>query len=178
MPVRPDLRALTLAADALDRSAGAVEADAAGVDQLVGGLPWHGPRRDVVGRSVEVATGAARSAPAWALRQLALDVEHELRVLAALADRARRHLEDLFRQAHALVRATADAVADLAAQGVARIAWEVVTLDPAGALAEARALADQAHDRLASVTLRLAALPEPHDVAWRRLGPEILAWRP
>lgn len=184
MPVFPDLRALHAAADAVDRAASMVESDAASVAGLVDGLPWRGPRRQIVVGGATAAVGVARGQAAAerelarALRQLALDVEHELRLLAALADRARRHLEDLLRRARALVAATADAVAAAAAQVGTRVLFEVVTFDPVGALREARELAERALETAWRITVRLQALPVPHDPAWRHLGPELLAWRP
>jgi len=184
MPVLPDLRSLYEAADAVDRTAGTVEADTASLARMIDGLPWRGPRRDLIAGSATLAVGAAggqaaeERALARALRALAIDVEHELRVLAELADRARRHLEELLRRARALVEATAAVVADAAAQVGPRVVIEVVTFDPVGALREARRLADQAVDRMRSVMVRLHTLPEPRDPAWRQLGPEILGWRP
>ena len=183
MPVLPDVRALITAADAVDRSADAVEADAAGVGRLVDALPWHGPRRPVVAGSAVGAVALGRAqveaerALARALRVLAGEVEHELRVLAELAARARRHLEELLQRARGLVAATADAVARAAA-GLAGFVAEVMTLDPLGALREAQQLADEAEEILRSVVQRLNALPEPHDPAWRHLGPATLSWRP
>jgi hypothetical protein len=138
----------------------------------------------VVGGAAHAAVGVARAQAgaerelARALRQLALDVEDELRFLAALADRARRHLEELLRRARSMVEAAADAVTDAVAQLATHVLLEVVTLDPGGAVREARVLAEQALDRWRSITLRLQTLPEAHDPQWRRLGPEILAWRP
>lgn len=184
MPVLPDLRALHTAADAVDRAADTVEADAASVAGLVGGLPWRGPRRELVVGGANAAVGVARGQAAAerelarALRQLALDVEHELRLLAALADRARRHLEDLLRRARALVAATADAVAAAAARVASRVLFEVVTLDPVGALREAKELAERAVETARRITVRLQSLPSPADPAWRQLAPEILGWRP
>lgn len=184
MPVLPDLRALVTAADAVDRVAATVEADAGGVARLLEELPWHGPRRHAVGGGARLAVGAARGQVAAerdlarALRQLALDVEHELAVLAALAARARRHLEDLMHRARALVAAAADAVAGAAAQVGTRLVLEVVTLDPLGALREARAMAERAGEILRSVVVRLQTLPDPSDPVWRELGPMVLAWRP
>lgn len=184
MPVLPDLGVLYAAADAIDRTAATVEADAASVDRLVDALPWRGPRREVVAGGARVAVGVARGQAgaerelARALRQLALDVERELQVLAELAARARHHLEDLLQRAQALVAATADAVAAAAASIATRVLLEVATLDPAGALREARQLAEEALDRLRRITLRLHSLPARSDPIWRRLAPEILGWRP
>lgn len=183
MPSNPDVRSLRAAADAVDRSADAVEADAAATARLVEGLPWHGPRRQVVvnGALGAVAVGRAQAeaerALARALRQLAAEVEHELRVLSELAARARRHLEELLRRARSVAAATADAVTRAAA-GVGSIVAEVMTLDPLGAVREARQLADEAEGILRSVVQRLQTLPEPHDPAWRHLGPALLGWRP
>ena len=184
MPVLPDLRALHTAADAVDRAADTVEADAAGVARLVDDLPWRGPRREVAAGGARAAVLAARGQVAAerdlarALRQLAIDVEHELQVLAALAARARRHLEELLHRARALVAATADAVAGAVARAGAQVLFEVVTMDPLGALREARQMAERAGEILRSVSLRLQALPEPSDPVWRRLAPVILGWRP
>ena len=184
VPFLPDVAALRVAADRLDRTAATVEADASTIASLVEGVPWRGPRREVVRGTARAAVAVARAQAgaerelARSLRQLALEVEEELRFLIALAERARRHLEELLRRARALVEATADAVRDAAAQVATRVLLEVATLDPAGAVREARALAEEALDRLRSITLRLQSLPLPHDPQWRRLGPEILAWRP
>jgi len=186
MSVLPDLQALRTAADAVDRTAVTVESDAASVDRLVDAIPWRGPLRNRVVGDAKTAVGvahgqaAAERELARALRQLSLEVERELAVLAALAAlaaRARRHLEDLLHQAQALVSATADAVANAAAQG-ARILVAVVTADPTAALREARQIASKAVHDMQRITVRLHTLPEPHDPAWRRLGPEILGWRP
>lgn len=184
MSVLPDLRALHTAADAVDRAADIVEADATGVAGLLDDLPWRGPRREVAAGGARAAVLAARGqvgaerSLARALRQLALDVEREVQVLAALAARARRHLEDLLHRARALVAATADAVAGAAARIGTHVLFEVVTMDPLGAWREARQLAERAGEVLRSVTLRLQTLPEPTDPVWRQLGPVILGWRP
>jgi len=184
MPIVPDLRSLATAADAVDRTAATVDADVAAVDRLVGELPWRGPRREMVVASATTAVGVARGqvaaerALARALRQLALDVEHELRVLADMAARARRHLEELLQRAQALVAATADAVASAVTHGLTRVVAAIVTADPAAALREARHIADQAARSMQAIVVRLGTLPEPHDPAWRQLGPIILGWRP
>lgn len=184
MPLLPDLQALRAAADAVDGTAATVEADAGHVGGLVDGLPWRGLRREVTARAAGAALAAAAGQAAAerdlarALRELALEVEHELRMLAALAARARAHLDELLRRARALVEATGRAVADAAAAAVARVVVEVMTFDPAGALNEARQLAEEALERLRAITLRLQALPEAHDPVWRRLAPQILAWHP
>jgi len=183
MPVLPDLRALHIAADAVDRAADTVQADADGVARLLHDLPWRGPRREFVADSTEAAVLVARGQVAVerdlarALRQLALDVEHELQMLAALAARARRHLEELLHRARALVAATAEAVAGAAARA-GTFLFEVATMDPLGALREARHLADRASEILRSIAVRLQTLPEPSDPVWRRLAPAILGWRP
>lgn len=183
MAILPDLGALRSAADAIDATAAVVDADAAMVAQRIEALPWTGLRRQTVVGSTLVAVGAARGQAdaerelARALRRLAGEVEQELRLLAELAARARRHLEDLLRRARALVEQAWSAVADAAAR-VGEIVVDVLTFDPSAALREARALADQAVDRLRQVTDRLGTLPEPHDPVWRRLGPEVLSWRP
>lgn len=184
MPFLPDLQALHVAADAVDRTAATVEADASSVSGLLDGLPWLGPRRELVVGGARMAVGVARGQAAEerelarALRQLAVAVERELQVLAALAARARRHLEELLQRARALVAATADAVATAAARAGTRILFEVMTFDPMGALREARQAAERAVDTARSITARLQALPVPHDPGWRQLGPEILGWRP
>jgi len=184
MPVLPDLRALTAAADAVDRSADTVDADIAAVDRLVGALAWNGPRRDVIVSRVSTTVGvgrrqvAAERALARALRQLAVDVENELRALAELAARARRHLEELLQRAQALVAATASAVVDAVGQSLPGIVFAVVTADPGAALREAKHVAEQAVRNLQAIAMRLETLPEPHDPTWRHLGPGILGWRP
>lgn len=160
-----------------------MEAEAGRVGGLVAGLPWRGVRRDAATGSARVAAGVARGQAeaerdlAMALRELAFAVERELRVLDELAARARRHLEDLLRRATALVEATAQAAADAAATGV-RVAFDVLTFDPAGAVREARRLAEAAGDRLLEITHRLQTLPVPYDPVWHQLGPQLLAWRP
>ncbi len=183
MPLLPDLSVLHAAADVIDRTAATVEADAAAAAALVDGLPWRGPRREVVAATTRAAGGVAHGQAAAerdlarALRQLAVEVEHELQVLRELAGRARRRLEDLLGQAQGLADATASAVA-AAAEAVGRVVVEVVTGDPVGALRQARRLADQAADRVRRIAARLHSLPEPHDPSWRQLGPEILGWHP
>jgi ABC-type transporter Mla subunit MlaD len=184
MPILPSVGELYRAADAVDATAALVEVDMANVARLVEGLPWRGNRREVAHAAVTAATSAglqqaaAERELARALRRLAGDVERELRVLADLAQRARRHLEDLLRRAKALVEAAAAIVAEAAARTAARVVVEVMTFDPVGALCEARAVADEAADRLRRITMRLGSLPEPSDPQWRRLGPEILGWSP
>jgi ABC-type transporter Mla subunit MlaD len=184
MSLLPRVAELYRAADAVDATAAAVEADMANVTLLIEGLPWRGNRREVAHAAAAAATSAGRQQAAAerdlarALRRLAGDVEQELRVLADLARRARTHLEDLLRRARALVEAAAGVVAEAAARAATRVVVEVMTFDPVGALREARAMADEAADRVRRITMRLASLPEPSDPQWRRLGPEILGWRP
>lgn len=183
MLLLPDVAALYRAADAVDATAARVDADMAAVSRTVEGLLWYGPRRDVVIGAVAAATWPGRQQAsaerdlARALRQLARETEAELRVLAELAARARGHLEDLLRRARAVVDVTASAVGELASRVGATVV-EVLTFDPVAALREARALAEQAVERLRTITVRLNSLPAPHDPRWRRLGPEILGWRP
>ena len=183
MPVVPDLRSLFEAADRVDHIADALEADATAVDRLVEDLPWRGPRRDLVAATTRMAVGSARGQVeaerdlARSLRQLAQEVERELELLAGLADRARRHLEELLRRAEALVQRTADAVAEAAVRA-ANIVLEVVTVDLAEAVREARELAERAYERLREIVSRLQTLPVSHDPVWRQLGPELLGWRP
>jgi hypothetical protein len=182
MPLLPDVHALRSAADAIDRTAAMVEADAGSADRLVSGLPWRGPRREVVAASIRMAAGVARNQAdaerdlARALRQLAAEVEHELQVLRELADRARRHLEDLLQRARALVDATAAALE--AASVVTHAVVEIVIGDPLGALRDARYLAAQAVERMQAVLARLQSLPAATDPIWRQLGPATLAWHP
>lgn len=179
----PDVEVLYRAADAIDATAARVEADMATVTQLVDGLPWHGPRRSVASASAVVAAGTGRRQAtaerdlARALRRLARETEAELRVLADLAARARSHLEGLLRRAEALVVAAAGTLADATAS-VGAVMVEVLTFDPAAAVREARVLAEQAADRMRSITARLHSLPVAHDPQWRHLGPDILGWRP
>ena len=184
MLLLPKVHELRQAADDVDAVAVRVDVDAASVARLVEELPWSGPRREAVRATTAVAVGIARGQAdaerelAAALRRLAGEVERELRVLAELAARARGHLEELLRRARALADAAAAAVAEAAARVATRVVAEILSFDPVGALREARAVAQQAADRLGVITARLATLPEPHDPQWRRLGPEILGWRP
>ncbi len=184
MALLPDLQTLHAAAAAVDRIADQVDADAAAVDQRLVAIPWLGPRRDrILAQVADVATGPVRGqaaserALARALRELAGTIERELDALAALAARARRHLEELLAQARAGVALATQAAAELA-RGLATLAFEVLTHDPIGAFRAAQALVERAEDVLRSIGLRLQALPEPHDPAWRRLGVEILQWQP
>lgn len=183
MPVLPDLRRLFTAADAVEHIADTLETDAAAVDRLVEDLPWRGPRREVVAATTRLAVGSARGQVeaerylARNLRQLALEVERELELLAGLADRARRHLEELLRRAEALAQIAADAAADFAVRAASVVA-ELVTMDLADAVREARELAERAYEKLRSIAARLQTLPVSHDPVWRQLGPELLAWRP
>ena len=183
MPVLPDIRSLFTAADAVDHIADTLETDATAVDRLIVDLPWRGPRREVVVATTQLAVGSARGQVeaerelARSLRELAQEVEREIELLAGLADRARRHLEELLRRAEALVQMTADAVVD-AATRAANIVVEVVTMDLAEAVREARELAERAYERLREIVSRLQTLPVSHDPVWRQLGPELLAWRP
>lgn len=155
----------------------------AAVTAVVEGLPWQGGRRNAVTASATAIAGVGRQQAsaerelAQALRRLAVDAEAELRFLAELADRARSHLEDLLRRARALVDLAASAVAEAAAR-VGGMLLDVLAGDPVGALREAREVAEQASDRMRSIAVRLSALPVPYDPQWRRIGPEILGWRP
>ena len=184
MPVVPDLSSLRAAADAVDRTAGTVEADAAAVQRLVDAIPWRGPLRERVAdgarAAVGVAGGQARAeqALARALRQLAATVEHELQVLAALAAQGRRHLEELLHRAQALAQAAADAVAAAVARAATHLVLDLVSGDALAAVHEARQMADRVTEALRAVVERLTALPDPHDPAWYHLGPAILGWRP
>ena len=184
MAFLPDLQALHAAAAAVERTADAVEADAVAMQHLVEAVPWRGPRRERVLSSVSdgaVRTGrgqaAAERALARALRDLARTVERELEVLAALAARARRHLEDLVTQARAVATHAAQVAAE-ASRAMATVVLEIMTFDPAGALRAAQRTVERAQDALAAISARLHGLPPPHDPVWHRLGLEILRWQP
>lgn len=183
MPILPDLRSLREAANIVDATAQSVENDAADVDRLINALPWTGRRREVLGASLLAATSTARQQAtaernlARALRQLAGEAERELAVLKALAERARRHLDDLLRRAHALVERTVNELS-AATRGLARVAGEILSFDPAGAVRESGELVARAKASLRSITEKLQGLPEPFDPIWRTLGPSILGWRP
>ena len=184
MALLPDLQALHAAAAAIERTADAVEADAAAVQHLVEAVPWRGPRRERVLSSVSegaIRTGRGQAAAervlARALRDLARTVERELEVLAALAAQARRHLEDLLTRARAVAAQAAQAVAE-ASRAMATVVLEIMTFDPAGALQAAQRTVERAEDALRSISARLHGLPPPHDPVWHRLGLEILRWQP
>ncbi len=186
MAVIPDLQALQAAAAAIEKTAGDVEADAGVVDGKLQSIPWKGPRRDrVLGLAgAAVSTGRrqaeAERALARALRQLASTVEHELQVLAELAARARRHLEELLARARTLVARAAQEVANATAlaRSVITAVVDVVTADAAGALRAARSMVARAEELMQTITVRLNGLPDVHDPVWRQLGQEILRWQP
>ena len=184
MSLLPDLQTLHAAAAAVERIADQVDADATSADRLVEAIPWRGPRRErILSLVADGAVGTGRRQAgaerelARALRELAGEVERELHVLADLAARARRHLEDLLSRARAVAAHAAQAAAE-AVRSMASVAFEMLTGDPAGAVRAAQSMVDRAEDALRSITQRLQGLPAPHDPTWHRLGVEILQWQP
>ncbi|MEO5678964.1 MAG: hypothetical protein ABIS47_04765 [Acidimicrobiales bacterium] len=178
----PDLRSLTAAAEAVERTAAGVDADGARTQALLEAVPWTGPRctRVVALGEAAVRQGQrqadAERALARALRELAGAVERELEALALLAARARRHLEDLLARAHGVAQAARQA-ADAARHTMA-VVVDLMIGNPAGAVQAAHALVQQAEDIYRAIAQRLQGLPEDHDPAWRQLGQEILRWQP
>ena len=183
MAILPDLRALTHAATAVERTAADVDADAGAVTGRLEAIPWQGPRRDRVLVVAELAVGTARRQAeaermlARALRELAGAVERELQELAVLAARARRHLEELLARARVLLARAVQELSEVAA-AAASFVWEVATGDVGGAVQAARALVQRTEECLRLITLRLQGLPAAHDPLWRPLATEIMRWQP
>lgn len=182
MAFLPDVRSLIAAAEAVERTAADVDADAAHTHDLLEAVPWTGPRRTRVLALGEAAVrqghgqAEAERALARALRELAGAVERELEALARLAARARRHLEELLARAHGVVQAARQA-ADAAGRALA-VVVDIMAGNPVGAVQAAQAMVDQAEEIRRAIAQRLQGLPEDHDPAWRHLGEAILRWQP